>query len=421
MIISELNWPWLRDRLLVLFPFLCLAFYLGIWIHWIINSSSSYTGNVGNPLGLDFSYCWSAALLALGGEPSAVYDYSRLAAVEMAHFQVKALLPWLYPPTYLLLVLPFGLLPYHAALAVWLSTTLSGYLFILRLIAPHPRTILFALAFPAVFMNLFYGQNGFLSGIFLGGGLLLLDRSPAAAGLLFALLTYKPHLAVLVPLALAAGRRWRALLAMLVWTAALFLATALTMGFQVWTAFFHHLLMALKTIEAGGLKIFWIMSSAFAAVILGGGGVAGARILQGAVMLVAAAFVVRVWRRETAPGVRNAALVLGILLFIPYGYVYDLALLALPLAWLGWDGFTRGWLPGERTCLLLGWLAPLVLPLLAMTTRVQIFPLVLMLLIFLALRRSALGSPITFPEKAEASRDLSADTAAKIPGAAANS
>jgi hypothetical protein len=245
-------------------------------------------------------------------------------------------------------------------------------------------------------MNLFYGQNGCLSGIFLGGGLLLLDRSPWTAGLLLALLTYKPHLAVLVPVALVAGRRWRALLAMLVWSMALFLATTLALGTHVWVAFISHIFTAIKTLESGGLKIFWIMSSAFAAVILGGGGVVSARILQGAAMLSAIIFVIWVWRRKPSPAVCNAALVLGILLFIPYGYVYDLALLALPLAWLGWEGFTRGWLPGEKTCLVLSWFTPLVLPLLAMTTRVQLFPLVLLALMFLVVRRAVQESlPLT--------------------------
>jgi hypothetical protein len=193
--------------------------------------------------------------------------------------------------------------------------------------------------------------------------------------------------------ALVAGRRWQALLAMLAWTAALVLATTLVLGTQIWIVFVSHLFTAMKTLEAGGLKIFIIMSSAFSSVLLSGGGVVGARILQGAVMLLATAFVIWVWRRKAAPAIRNAALVLGILLFIPYGFVYDLALLALPLAWLGWEGHTRGWLPGEKTCLLLSWLAPLILPLLAMTTHMQIFPLVLMSLMFLVLRRVVRESP----------------------------
>ena len=63
-----------------------------------------------------------------------------------------------------------------------------------------------ALAFPATFINLFHGQNGFLNAALLGAALLALDRRPVVAGILFGLLSYKPHLGLLVPLALLAGR-----------------------------------------------------------------------------------------------------------------------------------------------------------------------------------------------------------------------
>ena len=362
------------------------------WVYWAA-TTSSFDPLVGRPLGGDFSYCWSAATLALGGEPAAVYEFARLRGVELAHFGVSAILPWLYPPTYLLLVLPFALLPYHAALALWLVTTLSGYLYIIRRIAPRPQFILLTLAFPGTLQNLFYGQNGFLSGIFLGGGLLLLDRSPWIAGLLLALLTYKPHLAVLVPVALIAGRRWRALLAMGVSTAALVLATTMLLGIKVWIAFFNHIFLAMKTIEAGNQDLLFLNPSVFSTALLSGAGVFSARILQGATMLTAAGLVTWVWSRGAAPAMRNAALVLGILLFIPYGYVYDLALLALPLAWLGWQGYTGGWRPGEKTCLFLAWLTPILSPQVAMATRVHIAPLVLGALLCLVLRRALQESP----------------------------
>jgi hypothetical protein len=384
------DWNWVKDRLLAICPPLCTALYLVVWWYY---GGSYYDLHAGKPLGEDFSYCWSAATLVLSGEPGAVYDFPRLAAVELAHFGVNPTVPWPYPPTYLLLLVPFALLPYLASLAAWLSTTLAGYLYLVRRIAPHPRVIWFTLAFPGTFLNVFFGQNGFLSAIFLGGGLLLLDRSPWLAGLLLALLTYKPHLAILVPVALIAGRRWRALLAMIAWTAALVLATTLVLGPQVWLAFVHHVPKAMKILESGGLSLKQMMPTVFAAVLLSGAGVLAARVLQAVCMLTAAALVAWVWRREAAPAMRNAVLVLGILLFIPHGYVYDLALLALPLAWLGWDGYTRGWLPGEKTCLLLGWLTPFAAPLLAQATNVQISPLILGALMYLALRRAVQKFP----------------------------
>jgi hypothetical protein len=388
----KVNWPWVREKLFFILPPLCLAIFLSMWASWII-AKSAYAPRSGHPIGPDFSYCWAAASLVLGGDPAAVYDFARIHAVEMAHFGVDLNVPWPYPPSYLLLLLPFGVLPYLPSLAVWLSTTLAGYLFIIHRIAPHPRVLWFALVFPGAFQNLFFGQNGFLSAIFLGGGLLLLDRSPWLAGLLLALLTYKPHLAVLVPLALAAGGRWRALLAMLAGTGVLVLATALALGPQVWAAFVNHIPKAMKILETGGLNLAHMMPTVFAAVQLSGAGVASARVLQGATMLAVAGLIVWVWRRESPPPLRNAMLVLGILLFPPHGYVYDLAILALPMAWLGWEGCTKGWRPGEKTLLFLAWISPVAMPLLAQATYVQLTPLVLMGLIFLVLRRTLQESP----------------------------
>jgi hypothetical protein len=65
---------------------------------------------------------------------------------------------------------------------------------------------------------------------------------------------------------------------------------------------------------------------------------------------------------------------------------YDLCILAMPLAWLGWEGYTKGWLPGEQPLLLLGWLIPLLIPALG-KTHLQIAPLVLVALMVIALRR----------------------------------
>jgi ammonia channel protein AmtB len=113
-------------------------------------------------------------------------------------------------------------------------------------------------------------------------------------------------------------------------------------------------------------------------------------------MLASASAVVWVWRRNAAPAIRNAVLVLGILLFTPHSFVYDLALLALPLAWLGWEGFNRGWLFGEKVFLLLGWLTPLLAPMVAQATRIQPAPLILGVLIILSMRRLAHGSPDAF-------------------------
>ena len=59
-------------------------------------------------------------------------------------------------------------------------------------------------------------------------------------------------------------------------------------------------------------------------------------------MLAVAAMVIWTWSRQGIPLARRASvLVLGILLFTPFAFEYDLALLALPLAWLAWEWYTE--------------------------------------------------------------------------------
>ncbi len=107
-----------------------------------------------------------------------------------------------------------ALLPYLPALIVWQAATLALYLEDRCVaIAGDRRAWLPALAFPAVFINIGHGHNGFLTAALFGGGLLLLDRRPMVSGILLGLLCYKPQFGILIPLALAAGGYWRAFIA----------------------------------------------------------------------------------------------------------------------------------------------------------------------------------------------------------------
>jgi len=371
---------------------LSLSLFLIIWLFWIL-TGTGLVDRSGIQVGGDFSHYWVAASMARSGAATAVYDVPRFKAAQEAFFGVKHSLFWLYPPTFLLMLLPFSFLPYLASLTLWMVLTLGGFVLVLRHLTPYPRMVWVFLAFPATLQNFAFGQNGFLSGALLGGGLLLLDSSWVVAGVLLGLLTYKPHLAALVPLALIAGRRWRVLMVMLATAAALFLASLIVLGSEVWQVFLKNVLFSVRALEnstpsAGSALPLDKMPTVFAAVMLAGGNLTLAMILQGATMLLAALSVAWVWRREAPLPLRASVLVLGIFLFTPYDFVYDLAFLALPLAWIGWLGYTHGWLPGEKIILVLGWFSPAVILLLAQTTRVQITPLVLFALLFLALSHS---------------------------------
>ena len=82
-----------------------------------------------------------------------------------------------------------------------------------------------------------------------------------------------------------------------------------------------------------------------------------------------------------------AALVLGTCLFTPYAFSYDPTLLALPLAWLGWEGYQTGWPPGEPALLCLGWALPLMTSVMAII-KCQLTPLILAALLILVVKSS---------------------------------
>ena len=89
---------------------------------------------------------------------------------------------------------PLAQLPYFVALAAWTfglfaifaAMTLSR---VER--SARPLLLLLLLLAPATLINAVGGQNGFLTACLLVGGILLLDRRPVLAGILFGLLTYQ--------------------------------------------------------------------------------------------------------------------------------------------------------------------------------------------------------------------------------------
>lgn len=392
---SEINWGWLLRQTLTVVPPIVAALYLPMWGLWMI-TGSGLLDRSGVPIGGDFSYYWIASRLAWLGEPASVYDAARLQMWHQEFFGADTQLIWSYPPTFLLLLLPAAWLPYLASWTIWTLLGLAGYLLIIRRIAPHHLIIWWALAFPGAFQNFGYGQNGFLSVILLGGGLLMLRSNPFLGGLLLGLFSYKPHLFVLAPLALLAGRRWRALAGLLTGALGLALASVWVLGPNIWRVFLGSLhsswqIVGRGQVGAGGTLPLIKVPSVFAALRLAGVGTPWSLGVQAAVSLVAAAAVIWVWARRAPLALSSAVLVLGILLFTPYDFVYDLTLLALPLAWLGWEGYQRGFRRAEPAVLVLGYLTSLISLPLAQAYHVQIAPCVFLWLFILSWRRAGVS------------------------------
>ena len=352
---------WLTPSRARAYPLILLTVAVTIGAAWLA-LADGLIDPTGKPVGTDFSNVWAAGRLALEGHPAAPYDPLLQHAAERKAFGGRDVpfFGWHYPPFFLIGAAGLALLPYAWALLVWMALTLPAYLYVIRRIVPRPETLLVALAFPAVFINLGHGQNGFLTAALLGGSLLLLDRRPFAAGALIGLLAYKPQFGLLIPLVLIATGRWRAIAgAAATVLAATAVSTAL-FGPGVWLAFADSTAFT-KTVvlEAGGTG--WEkIQSLFSTVRMWGGDVQTAYFAQAMLGTLVAASLVWLWRVSAAIELKAAALPCACLLTTPYVLDYDLVVLAVSIAFFARFALAQGLRDYEISVLAFAWAAPLV-------------------------------------------------------------
>ncbi len=342
----------------------------------------------GRPIGTDFVSFWTVSSALLEGRQALVYIPQALYALEktLAGGKDIPFYAWQYPPIALLLVYPLALLPYLYALALWLGAGIAGYLSLLWRILPRRETLKAGLAFPAVLLTVLHGQNAFLTASLLGWGLLFLRRRPAFAGVLFGVLAFKPQLGVLLPVALLAGKHWRAFGAAAATVAGLAAASAILFGPAIWREFLAGAPFAGAILD-DGLVPYYKMQSVFAAVRLEGGPLFLAYSVQALVALAVAAFLIRAWRLRADPDLQNAALLAAIPLATPFCLDYDLMVIAPAILWLAKKGLEGRALPFERTALAAAAMAPLFSPALGASTGVLLAPVVMAALFAVIMRR----------------------------------
>lgn len=368
---TGVDWDWLKDKALVYVPRVIVAAFVLKWVYGFLHDPLEFK---------DFLAFWVASAQGLAGKGAQIYDPANFFAALAAAAGQEFSTPWFYPPSFLLLILPLALLPYYLSLSMWVTVTLGSFLLVIRRLAPSRHTLWWALAFPGTLINLDYGQNGLLFAALLGGGLLMLERTPVCAGILLGLLSCKPNLALLIPVALVVGRYWRALGAALITAVVLALASGLALGWDAWGAFWHVYQVPIQAMEKGQV-ILAAMPTVAAMILKAGGGTRLAYLAQALIMLVTLVAVAWAWSREVPMALKVSVLTLSTLLFTAFAFEYELVRLAIPMAWLGWEGQRRGWRPGTKLFLVCGWLTPLFCRFLARMDTVQLTPLVLLLLL----------------------------------------
>jgi alpha-1,2-mannosyltransferase len=382
-----------RDRVLTYCRIL-LAVETAVFLFLVAGTHGLIVPLVG-PTSTDFVSFYAAGALADSGAPELAYDEAAHDAAEQrataAGIEYRF---FYYPPVFLLLCAALARLPYLAAFLVFEVATFALCLIVMRGILAERSwsAIIPVLAFPAAFWTLGLGQNSFLTAALFGAGTLWIDRRPILAGLCFGALCYKPHFALLVPVALLAGRHWRALAASLGSAAALCGLSLIVFGWNTWQGFVagaagSHATYASGRINFGGLV------TPFGGVLLAGGTPNAAYMAQAAATLGAGLLVAFVWRRGLPLPIRAATLAAATLVAVPVALIYDLMLAAVAAAWLVRD--PAGLAAWERVALTALFVLSITPPGLAEAWHVPAGPVVALALLALIAARALGAIPST--------------------------
>ena len=292
----------------------------------------------GHPIGRDFINNWVGPRLAFNGEAATLFDISAYAeAIGRVFGTPLPFHSWSYPPFTLLYLWPFGQLPYFWALAAWTLIPFAAFAAVSLTQVPAAerwRALVLLTLAPACLINVVGGQNGFVTGALLVGGMLSLERRPWLAGILFGLLTFKPHLGLVLPFVLIALGAWRTIASACLTTLALVLASLAILGIEPWHAYLtvtraYQLLLIEKF--AGFLP--FMLTSVYAGVRTFGFSSEAAWVVQGAVALPVLLSTVWAVRRTQDTRQRTVLVACAVPLLTPYAFNYDLTALAAVIVW----------------------------------------------------------------------------------------
>src|SRR5262249_52751982 len=134
---------------------------------------------------------------------------------------------------FLLFVTPFSIPSFGVGFILWVAATAAFY----GLATSRSTPTFIAFGNTPACINFMIGQTGFLfCGIFVLG-LSLLESAPFVAGAILGFMILKPQLALLLPVAMLAGREWRLIAGAILSAAILALVGLLLFGLKSYEGF----------------------------------------------------------------------------------------------------------------------------------------------------------------------------------------
>ncbi len=338
---------------------LYLGLLPGLWTAWILwaHPIEGLTASRSALAARDFTALWAAGQATATAHPDTLASPAAFTAYLRDLF--GAGIPdqiWPYPPPILLLARPLASLPLVLSLILYTALGVVALLLALRATSLSRFQRVAILLSPAVVTNALTGQTGALIGALLIGGLVLIDRRPLLAGALLGALIIKPQFAVLLPVCLVAGMRWRTIGAGCVSAIILAFFSIISFGPEPWVDFLHGQKAISAYIgapwESGPAQSMF--TSAFMAARSLGTGLSMAYAVQALLTAGCAYAAWRLWRMPNlSTEARTASTLPLVLLAAPWVHTYDMPALAASTVML---------LPaepgGRRSVLIFAWLWP---------------------------------------------------------------
>jgi hypothetical protein len=334
---------WLTRERIALYSaaaLVCQLILIGIWAAscWVLHIESV------PPLGIDFRVFWSTSFLSLHDGALAAFDPHLLSATEDSLRPKGMFAPWVYPPTFQLIVYPLALLPYAASYFafVCIGIGIGSCLIACRsAMRTRPLPWISVIAFPGIWVAVICGQNSLITLALAAGALGLLERRPILAGMCAGALVIKPQLAVLLPLLFLCGRHFRAFGAMAATAVSLCLVSEILFGFPVWLEFIRTLSW-FDTVVLNDENLMRAMPTVFGIARRFGISKDAAYVVHAAFALPVVIATAILWIRRLSVEIRFAAAVVATLLAQPYLIYYDLAWLLLPIIYWSAETLKRG-------------------------------------------------------------------------------
>jgi alpha-1,2-mannosyltransferase len=362
------DWAWLRWWL---FPAALVASLYG-WA--VLISTFIHPGSIGiNHIapGTDWMVFYGAVKSALSGHLSLIMNGDDFTAYLNRSFGdwlsvPLEFRPWFYPPSFLVLLLPFaplGLVGSYVAFQLTTGGLLAAALDNGGRDAAVSRYVIAAvLISPAASNNIVDGQCAFLIGALMVSGVRLIEARPILAGVLLGLLSFKPQFFLLVPFVLLALNQWRSLIAAVCSALALVLLSALIFGIDLWTWWVPQAVANLTSPDPKWVAYGRIWGhSVWACAVLLGFPDRLASLLQLSALAGGAAATFIAFRSSLANDKKLCILLAASVLAAPHSGPYDALLLVVAVAlWLAGEAGTPNrlhWLLGFGI-----WLVPLMSP-----------------------------------------------------------